>query len=77
MTDEEWRELITKRLRSLRYRAGFHNQKELAEACGVPEATISNYINCRRLPSAKQLVKLAQTLNCTIDELIYVDETIE
>ena len=77
MTDKEWRELITKRLRRLRKQAGFHNQKELAEACGVTEATISHYINSRRLPDAKTLVKLAQVLNCSIDDLIYIDEAIE
>lgn len=77
MTEQEWREKITDRLRKLRYDAGFHNQKELAEACGVTEATISHYIKCRRLPDAKTLVKLAQTLNCSIDDLIYVDEPID
>lgn len=53
-------------------------QKELSEASGITEAAISRYIKAARLPNARNLCRLADALNCTIDELTRFDvETIE
>lgn len=45
-------------------------QRELADAAGLSEAAVSNYIRGRRMPGAKSLVNLADALNCSVDELV-------
>lgn len=48
------------------------NQVELAKLSGIQQPLISSYINGSpraKYPSLKSLVKLAQVLNCTLEEL--------
>lgn len=53
-------------------------QKELSEASGITEAAISKYINALRLPNARNLCRLANALDCTVDELTRFDaETVD
>ena len=44
-------------------------QKELAKKTGLTHEWISHYENGRRLPSLQNLIKLADALNISIDEL--------
>lgn len=77
MTTEEFRQLFSNRLRGLAWRRKRFNQKKLANASGISEVTISYYYNGTTSPKAENLVKLAQAIDCTVDELIMVDESIE
>ena len=53
-------------------------QKELSKASGITEAAISKYIKANRLPNARNLCRLADALDCTIDELTRFNaETVE
>ena len=45
-------------------------QKELAKRTGLTDVWISHYENGRRLPSVLNLIKLADALNISIDELV-------
>ena len=54
--------------KALRRKAGL-TQSELSSAIGVAQNTISNWENGERMPSASMLPRLAEILNCTIDEL--------
>ena len=54
--------------KTLRIRTGL-TQNELSSAIGVAQNTVSNWENGERMPSAAMLPKIAQALNCTIDEL--------
>jgi transcriptional regulator with XRE-family HTH domain len=76
MTEKEWREIFSNRLRKIAYARGFDNHKKLAEASGLTEATVSRYFNGKRTPNANNLIRLAKTLNCTVDELIMVEKYI-
>lgn len=42
-------------------------QKQLAEAVGITEATLSRYENNQRIPSAEILKKIAETLRIGLD----------
>jgi len=77
MTEQEWKNEFARRLRRIAYRNKKYNQRELAEASGINEVTVSRYYNGLRSPSSDNLIKLAKALDCTIDELIMVDEIIE
>ena len=76
MTEQEWRKEFARRLRRIAYQNKDYNQKELAKASGISEVTISRYYKGLRSPSGDNLVKLAHALDCSIDELVMVDEMI-
>lgn len=46
------------------------NQKELAEKCGITEATLSRYENDLREPKSEIVVRMADALNVTTDYLL-------
>lgn len=77
MTEQELRTEFSRRLLRLAYQKGKYDQKELSEITGISETTISYYMNGMCLPKMGNIVKLAQALNCSTDELIMVDEPIE
>ena len=77
MTEEEWRKEFARRLLKIKHNNKDYDQKELAEASGISESTISHYMKGTRTPKGENLVRLAKALDCTVDELIMVDEIIE
>ena len=53
------------------------NQVELAKISGIKQQLISSYIRgskTARLPSFKNLIRLANALDCSIDQLIGLDD---
>lgn len=46
------------------------NQKQLATEAGVPEPTLSRFINGHNVPSAANVLRLAKTLGCEPWELL-------
>ena len=57
------------KLRARRLRKKFWTQKELAEASGVSQVTISFIENGVSLPMDITLAKLANALDCEIEDL--------
>lgn len=53
---------------SARKKAGL-TQKELAEKLGVDQSAVSFWETGKRAPRGAKLLRLADVLNCTIDEL--------
>lgn len=49
------------------------SQKELAAIVGIASASISRYVTGNREPDIRTLVKLAETLHVSIDELVGFD----
>lgn len=60
---------IGKRITELRGKKGL-SQKKLAKLTGITEASLSRYENDLREPKICTLVKLSNTLDCTVDYLI-------
>lgn len=56
-------------IKRLREAAGLR-QYELAERMGVKQASVSAWESGLAMPSAANLVKLADILDCTVDELL-------
>ena len=54
---------------SARTRAGL-SQAKLAEAVGVTDAAVCQWETGKQLPRAALLPKIAETLNCTVDDLL-------
>lgn len=76
MTEQAWLNIFGDNLNELIIEAGM-NQADLAEAARLSEATISYYINKRKIPGVKALVNIAYALNVSLDELMYFGDTIE
>lgn len=45
-------------------------QRDLADASGLSEASISNYIRGRRMPEVRAIINIAEALNCSVNELV-------
>ncbi len=53
------------------------NSKNLADALGMGNATISRYLNKERSPSIECLVKIADFFNCSTDYLLGLEDEIK
>ena len=58
-----------KKIKAMRIKRGL-TQKQLAELLGVKQQNVSDWERGERSPSVKNLKKLAQILNCQIDDLV-------
>lgn len=56
-------------IKRLREAAGLR-QYELAERMGVKQASVSAWESGQAMPSAANLVKLADILDCSVDEIL-------
>lgn len=72
MTESEWLDIFGDNLVDMLTEAGM-SQRDLADETGLSEATISYYINKRKMPGIKAIVNIAYALNCSIDDLIDFD----
>jgi DNA-binding XRE family transcriptional regulator len=61
-----------KRLSNLMYRKGI-TQYELARLAGISQASISGYINGKRIPSSYIRNKIISAVRCSEDEIRYLD----
>ncbi len=52
------------------------NSKNLADALGMGNATITRYLNKERMPSIEYLVKIANYFNCSTDYLLGLEDEI-
>lgn len=71
-TDEErWLNEFGRRLKKKMYMRGI-TQTEVAERCGVTQATVSKYLSGRSMPSAYAIKQIAGLLNCSPDDLFNI-----
>lgn len=75
MSEMEWLDCFSSNLQILLKESGM-TQKELAEESGLTEASISQYINKRNIPSVKAIINMAYALDCSVDELVDFEESI-
>lgn len=72
LTDLQIRREFSRRVYRKMLRQGI-SQKELSEITGLSEVSLSNYLNRKSAPGLQAIYKIAKALNCSADELIYVD----
>jgi DNA-binding Xre family transcriptional regulator len=49
------------------------SQRDLSEMSGLSEVMLSRYLTGKAAPGLQAIYKIAKALNCSTDELIYVD----
>lgn len=75
MTTKRWQYIFAQRLAAKMKERGI-NQRDLAKLSGVSEISVFHYLHSERIPRNDIVIKLAQTLNCSISELVEVEEMI-
>lgn len=69
MSESEWLDLFGDNLRFMLYEANM-TQRELADAAGLSESVVSDYINKRKMPGIRAVLNIANALDVDIGELI-------
>lgn len=67
MTEQEWIDIFGDNLRDILKEYGY-TQRDLADAIGVTESTISRYINKQRMPTVPILINMSLELGIELDE---------
>ena len=69
--EDKWRQEFAVRLWRTMVKKGM-TQMELADASGVSQASIAQYLNTNSVPSVLNFVYIADALECTKEELAYL-----
>lgn len=72
LTDEEWSMGFAQRLQNQIYRSRT-TQGRLADAVGITDTMMSRYITGRAIPRAQIVYRMAQALDCTVDDIMPKD----
>lgn len=75
MSEVEWMDIFGDNLRDILKEQNM-SRIELAQVLGLSEATISNYINKKQMPTMEVIVNMAYELSISIDELIDFGDTV-
>lgn len=76
MTEEHWLMLFSRNLIGLMEQTRT-TQKDLSEATGLDQSTISRYMNGTRTPSIKAIINISEFFGEDIDDLIYFGDRID
>lgn len=69
--DQKWKLRFARNLYRKMCMAGY-TQEELAQETSISTATMSRYMNGTAMPTVHKLMKIADALNCTLNDLCYV-----
>lgn len=75
MSEVEWMNIFGDNLVDLLKRVNM-TQRELADAAGLSESAISNYIHKIRMPNVRALINISEALDCSLDDLMYFGDRI-
>ena len=70
MNAKQWKHIFAKNLTKKMDEVGI-GQRELSRKSGVSETAIFNYLNENREPKFTIIIKLAEALECPVNDLIY------
>ena len=75
MSEVEWMDIFGDNLRDILKEQNM-SRRELAQVLDLSEATISNYINKKQMPTMEVIINMAYELSMSIDELIDFGDTV-
>ena len=76
MSEMDWLDIFGDNLIDMLKEARM-SQRELADESGLSEATVSAYINKKKIPGLRAIINMAYALNCSTDELIDFGDQID
>lgn len=69
MSEQEWLDIFGDNLVDLMKEKGYTN-RDLADATGLSEGTISSYVRKRKIPGIRAIINIAYELDLSMDEFI-------
>ena len=72
LTDDELRHKFSVKLLRL-MQARYMNQRQLSETTGISTVSVNHYMTGQRLPDYKNLLRIANALECSVSELTYFE----
>lgn len=75
MSEVEWLKKFGKTLSDMLKDARM-TQRELADATGLSESAISNYVNGKQIPTVRAIINICYELACNTDDLIDFGERV-
>lgn len=69
MSELEWLDIFANNLVEMLAEVRM-TQRELAEASGISEASISGYVRRQKMPGIKAILNISYALNCSVNDLI-------
>lgn len=75
MSEVEWLKKFGKTLSDMLKDARM-TQRELADATGLSESAISNYVNGKQIPTVRAIINICYELGCNADDLIDFGERV-
>lgn len=69
MSEQEWLDIFGDNLAEMMYEQGY-SQRDLADATGLSESSISHYVNKTRVPTIKAIINIAYVLDCDFNDFI-------
>lgn len=69
MTELEWMEIFGDNLKEMLEYANM-TQRDLADAAGLSESSVSDYIHKRKFPGIRAIINIGYALNCDFNDLI-------
>lgn len=76
MSEVEWMRIFGDNLKEVMDEQGY-TQKDLAEATGLSEASISNYVNARKMPTIRAIINLSFELGIGFEDFINFGDRID
>ena len=76
MSEVEWMKIFGDNLKEIMDEQGY-TQRDLAEATGLSEASISNYANARTMPTVRAIINLSFELGMPFEDFINFGDRIE
>mgnify|MGYP003506772607 CR=1 FL=1 len=76
MSETEWIDIFGDNLADMLDEANM-TQRELADAAGLAESSVSRYVHKEMAPSFKAIINIAYALDCDVNELIDFGDMIE
>lgn len=69
MSEQEWLSIFADNLAEIIEEQGY-TQRDLADAAGLSEAAVSNYIHKRQIPNVKAIINMAYVLDLDFNDFI-------
>lgn len=76
MSEVEWMRIFGGNLKEIMDEQGY-TQKDLAEATGLSEGSISNYVNARTMPTVRAIINLSFELGIGFEDFINFGDRID
>lgn len=76
MTETEWIDIFRTNLIEMMAEYGY-TQRDLADATGLSEMAISNYVNGKRIPTVRAIINISYELNIEVNDFIDFGDRIE